>query len=118
MKNIIIVMGFSFLMAGFASAHSEGSTVNIQNVEKVIVKHGMSNKEVMHHKMHAMKCLMALKHHANAEEAIEAAMEHIDKHCKDEAKCEKKKEHAAKKIHACFAGAKFVKEYLGSEKEE
>ena len=109
MKKIIIILGL--LMAVGASAHSKGG-VTIKNIEKVIVKTGMS-----HHKAEAMiKCLLLVKKYENAEAAIDAKMamvkEKCAKHAMSDKKCQKMQGKMAKKIHSCFMKKEFVEEFL------
>lgn len=115
MKKIIILIALSLLGSSFAGANH--AAVNIEKAEKVFVKMGMSHKE----KMKMLHCLVMLKEHGSAEEAIKAKMAKIDAHCTekgmDAAKCDMKKKWVAKHIHNCFTTAKFFSDYVTPKAE-
>src|SRR5260221_9668556 len=109
MKKYIILVGLHMAIANIAVAHP---AVGIEKANKVEINLGMSKKE----KFHILKCLVVLKKHGSAEEAIEAKMAKIDKVCidknLDKEKCNHIKGKIAKGIHHCFLAAEFFKEYF------
>jgi hypothetical protein len=112
MKNYLIAFGLSAIFASIASAH--GITIN---TGKVIFKQGIS-KEALVDKM---QCLLILKEVKEGETTKERVFEHkmkkihrvCEKHNIAKAECHAFKKHVAKKLHGCFVGAHFMKEFFG-----
>lgn len=120
MLKFIAVLVTSMMLSVIAGAHGDKCCpfVNIEKAEKVFIKKGMSK----HHKLKMMRCLLMVKKHKTAEEAIDAKIAKLKAHCEKHdisaEKCERMKHKISKRVHACFTMQKFVDEFLGRAEAE
>lgn len=111
MRILLIVIGMLLTLSTGASA-DQNATVAIKKAHKVVVKSGMSQKQVMG----MIHCLNTLKKHDSVEDATKVAIEKIKGHCAmlglDDKKCMKKQRKVAHYIYNCFAKAEFLRDYV------